>query len=259
MEVVIKSKVSMPEGGKIFQGDNNMDFIVVQIDRFYGDFDLVDYDAYLKIKYVDDTCNQVILNKIITRTDRLIYEARIDSNFTRFAGEILCQPYFCNKDKTMCFNASTFTMEIEGSIQAYETIAQEVLPGVIETLEAELKFARQEYEQSIKNFELGDISESEVENAINLLTDSAIYRFFVVKNDGYKEPRILFVNRFGNYEVTQTMLCADQTNCIKKIISRGGTIGSIIFWQLWSETEFVSKEYVDNKILDLRLELGLEF
>ena len=176
----------MPTGGKVFQGDNNMDFIVVEIDRFYGDYDLVDYNAYLKIKYVDDTCNQVLLNKIIERSDRLIYEAVIDSNFTRYPGEILCQPFFANQDKTMCFNASVFTMEIEGSIQAYETIEQNMVPGSLDTLESELKFARQELEQTVKKTELGDILEEELESTIFSLIDSAIFRFFVVKSNGFK-------------------------------------------------------------------------
>ena len=257
MEVVIRSKISMPQGGKIFQGDKNMDYILVQIDRFYGDFDLVDYNAYLKIQYVDDSCNQIILDKIIERSDRLIYEAKIDDNFTRYPGEILCQPYFTNSDGTMCFNASVFTMEVESSIQAYETIEQDMLPGTLQTLEAELKYARQQIEDSMKS-ELGEVAEEDVESAIHNLTETAIYKFTVVKSDGYKEPRVLFVNRVDQYTATQTMLLADQNNFNLKYIARAGSVAAMTLWQVWTEYEYVSKEYVDFKFLELRYELGLE-
>ena len=258
MEIVIKSKVSMPSEGIIFQGDNNMDSILVQIDRFYGDYDLVNFNAYLKIKYTDDSCNQILLKKIIERSDKLIYEARIDTNFTRYPGEIFCQPCFSNDDGSLVFNASVFTMEIEGSINAYETIEQELLPGTLQTLEAELKFARAELEESKKSTELGVVKEADLETVLNGLTDTAIYRLMVEKSDGFIEPRVVFVNRVSTYLATQTMITNDEQNFTIKILSRTGSVASMVLWQLWEEKQFVSKDYVDEQFLALRFELGLE-
>ena len=149
MKIEIKSKVSMPEGTKIFQGDCNVDEIEITVDRFYKEQDLAELNGYLKIKYIDDSCNQIRLKKRNFDEKKAVFYALIDKNLTKNVGTLLCQPYFANDDYSVCMSSSCFSLEIESSIQAYETIEQNMLPSTLETLEYELKITKQEFQKDI--------------------------------------------------------------------------------------------------------------
>ncbi len=252
MLVEIKSKVSMPQGVKIFQGDNNVDQILISVDRFYGEYDLADFNAYLKIKYVDDSCNQIILNETERSDDKIVVKAKIDGNLTRFAGELTCQPFFANDDNSLCFNASTFVLEVEPSIEAYETIEQDLLPGTLVTLQAELKLAKQEYEQSVAKSDLGEFSYEEMHEVFDKQKASGICKCILINESGLKESAILVTFRSGEFEAIQTLIMINESGFFTKICTRRGFFNVLDVWEEWKEDYIATKEYVDSKLNELK-------
>ncbi len=242
----------MPEGVKIFQGDNNMDKINISVDRFYGEHDLTEFNAYLKIKYVNDSCNQIYLNKLEETEDKLILQANIDNNLTRYAGELTCQPFFANDNNSQCFNASTFALEVEPSIEAYETIEQEVLPSTIITLQSELKSAQEKYEQSVAGFDLGEVAYQDLATAFDNVLSSGIYKFFAISESGAKEPGVLISNRITEEEGVQTMFYLDEDGAFTKIYTRRGYFNTFNIWEIWHGQKIATEEYVNQKIEELK-------
>jgi len=268
MKIEIKSKISMPQGTKIFQGDSNVDEIEITTDRYYKNFDLAEFNGYLKIKYTDDSCNQIKLVKKDFQNDFVIFYALIDKNLTRGVGSLLCQPYFANDDYSVCMSTSCFTLEIEPSIMAYETIEQNLLPNTLETLEYELKITKQEFQKDIyavegsnnaitsnavytmfKSVDLGAFKQEEYENTLNLLRESGIYKISLLSEDEkLKETRLVFANNFSFGFTKQTIFYYDSDHFLTKFATRGLSYLTGTAIEPWTEYQLATKSYIDEKL-----------
>jgi len=250
--IEIKSKVSMPQGVTIYQGDNNVDEIVISVDRYYGEYDIADFNAYLKIKYVDDSCNQIILKVEEKNQEKIVLKAKIDYNLTRIAGVLTCQPFFANDDNSLCFNASTFNLQVEPSIEAYETIEQEMLPGTLVTLQAELKLARQEFEESVANYDLGEFTYKNMNSTLNDIKSNSICYCRLINDNGQKESAFVITFIESQDTIKQTLIFVGEDGYFNKYCTRSCYIGVIEVWQDWTEDYLVTKNYVDSKIAELK-------
>jgi len=269
MNIEIKAKVSMPEGTKIFQGDNYVDEIVIKTDRFYKTIDMADLNGYLKIKYVDDSCNQVKLQKRETTEDYVLFFAKIDKNITKRVGTLICQPYFTDDKYTICMSTSCFPLEIESSIQVYETIEQILLPSTLEELEYELKVAIQEFQKDIyategsdnaitsnavytmfKSVDLGAFKQEEYDNVLLNLRESGIYKISLLNEEStIKETRLVCVFNYAFGFCTQTLFYFDTTDHkFTKIATRNLSYLTGEFIEPWVEDKIITKSSLEETL-----------
>ena len=268
MKIEIKSKISMPQGTKIFQGDSNVDEIEITIDRYYKEYDLSTFNGYLKVKYVDDSCNQIRLIQKSFNDDIVVFYALIDKNLTRSVGTLICQPYFANDDYSVTMSSSCFNLDIEASIQAYETIEQNLLPSTLETLEYELKIAKQEFQKDIyategsnnaitsnavynmfKTVDLGAFKQEEYEHTLDYLRESGIYKISLLSQDEkLKETRLVFVNNFAFGFSKQTIFYYNTEHFLTRFATRGLSYLTATMFEPWTEYDIATKQYIDEKL-----------
>ena len=277
MEIEIKAKVSMPQGTKIFQGDCNVDEIVVTTDRVYNGQDISKLNGYIKIKYPDDSCNQIAMYKRDMQDNFVVFFAKIDKNITKNAGALVCQPYFTNDDFSVCMSATCFVLQIEPSIQAYETIEQNLLPNTIETLEYQLKITQQNFQKDIyavegsenaitsnavytmfKSVDLGAFKQAEFDEVLKKTRESGIYKISLLNEDStLKQTMLLCVYEFDRGFCRQTLFSfEDKIKNFFKVSHRGIAYLTGTAIDLWTHDEIALKSYVDEKLGLIEDELG---
>ena len=164
--------------------------------------------------------------------------------------------------------SSCFNLEVEASIQAYETIEQSLLPSTLETLEYELKIAKQEFQKDIyaqqgsnnaitsdavynmfKSVDLGAFKQEEYEHTLDYLRESGIYKISLLSQDEkLKETRLVFVNNFAFGFSKQTIFYYDNQHFLTKFATRGVSYLTNTMYEPWTEFDIATKQYIDEKL-----------
>ncbi|MBE5756233.1 MAG: hypothetical protein E7342_00355 [Clostridiales bacterium] len=115
---IINKRVILPETN-VFEGENGVDLISFEMDRFYDGVDLSSYDAYLKYVRCDGVSDKVLLNKKVE--ENVMYlEFKVVNRFTNLSGEVKIQLSFEKDDKI--FNTELFYIDVKKSITGLEEL-----------------------------------------------------------------------------------------------------------------------------------------
>ncbi len=113
MNVSRKVKVS---GNAVYQGDGGVDCYVFEVAKDYGEVDLSQLSAYLKIAYSDEVGDMIPLEKEVVG-DVVKLTWKIEKSQTVISGKADCQIVFESDDGTTVFNSEVFELLIKKSVE----------------------------------------------------------------------------------------------------------------------------------------------
>ena len=108
-----------------------------------------------------------------------------------------------------------------------------------------------------KTVDLGAFKSTEYNHTLDYLRESGIYKISLLSDDEkLKETRLVFVNNFLFGFSTQTIFYYDDKHFLTKFATRGVHYLTGTAYDMWTEHEIATKEYVEEKLGIVDDELG---
>lgn len=120
-----------------YQSDSGAGKYVFKVKRYYYSTDLSTLNAYLKIKFQDESTDKILLSEKVSDNDDLTITFVVSDAVTRVAGRAECQLCFENSDGSITVNTEIFTVTILDSVEI-ESYGQTILPSAIRLLQTKL-------------------------------------------------------------------------------------------------------------------------
>lgn len=120
-----------------YQSDSGAGKYVFKVKRYYYSTDLSTLNAYLKIKFQDESTDKILLSEKVSDNDDLTITFVVSDAVTRVAGRAECQLCFENSDGSVTVNTEIFTVTILDSVEI-ESYGQTILPSAIRLLQTKL-------------------------------------------------------------------------------------------------------------------------
>lgn len=121
-----------------YRTDNGAGIYKFTLKRYYSGKDLSTLNAYLKIKFQDESTDKILLKNITSDDENVTAIFEVSNAFSRVSGDAECQLCFENVDGSITVNSRIFTVEILDSIEV-ESYGQTVLPSAIRLLQTKLQ------------------------------------------------------------------------------------------------------------------------